>query len=226
MNRFVPVNRNIACALTVSLLVAALASVAQAQPVAAAPDAPLQASAAPERPAEWATPIDPSRNLYRITPQLYRSAQPEQRDVPRLQALGIRTIINFRARHRDEDAFTMPGVKLVWIPMNTWWIGDEQIVRAILAVESALKDGPVLIHCQHGADRTGVVSAMYRILNQGWTPEQASHELKRGNFGFHGIWVNIPLYLKHLDIERVRRQMAAARQRADAGPARPAGDAD
>jgi len=189
------------------LIALLLASAAQAQPVAAAPDAPAQA-----RPAEWAVPIAPKRNLYQITPQLYRSAQPEQHDVPRLQALGIRTIISFRAWHRDEDAFTMPGVKLVRVPMDTWKIGDKQIVRALLAIESALQDGPVLIHCQHGADRTGVVSAMYRILNQGWTVEQASRELERGNFGFHGIWVNIPHYLKHLDIERVRQKLDAARQ--------------
>jgi len=193
------------------LIALLLASAAQAQPVAAAPDAPAQAGTAQARPAEWAVPIDPTRNLYQITPQLYRSAQPRQSDVPRLQALGIRTIINFRARHRDENAFTMPGVKLVHIPMDTWKIGDQQIVHAMLAIESALKDGPVLIHCQHGADRTGVVSAMYRILNQGWTPGQASRELERGNYGFHGIWVNIPRYLKHLDIERVRQKLAAAR---------------
>ena len=35
------------------------------------------------------------------------------------------------------------------------------------------ENGPFLIHCQHGADRTGLMSAMYRILEQGWTPEDA-----------------------------------------------------
>ena len=196
------------------LIALLLASAAQAQPVATAPDAPAQASAAPARPAEWAVPIAPERNLYQITPQLYRGAQPQQSDVPRLEALGIRTIISFRAWHRDENAFTMPGVKLVRVPMDTWKIGDEQIVRALLAIESALKDGPVLIHCQYGADRTGVVSAMYRILHQGWTPEQAGRELENGNYGFHGIWVNIPRYLQDLDIERVRQKLDAARKSA------------
>jgi protein tyrosine phosphatase (PTP) superfamily phosphohydrolase (DUF442 family) len=187
----------------IAILLCACAAVAGVQAQSAArPVAAIETSA---RPAEWARPIDPARNLYEIAPQLYRSMQPEQTDVPRLQSLGIRTIINFRAFHRDEEVIQMPGVKFVQIPMKTWWIGNEQIVAALRAIEAARKDGPVLIHCQHGADRTGVVSAMYRIIEQGWSREQASQELRRGDFGFHGIWVNIPRYLERFDMERLRR---------------------
>jgi len=199
----------LASLLGASLLGLALASPSVAQPVAVAP--PSAQGEAGARPAEWATPIDRSRNLYQIAPGLYRSAQPEQRDAARLQSLGIRTIINFRMHHRDEDALNLPGVKLVRIPMDTWWIGDDQIISALRAIERAQRDGPVLIHCQHGADRTGVVSAMYRILVQGWTREQASRELERGNFGFHSIWVNIPHYLKHVNIEGLRARMGSTR---------------
>ena len=198
-----------------SLLSLALLAPSVAQPATVAPPS-AQGEAAQSkvgaRPAEWAKPIDQSRNLYEIAPGLYRSAQPEQRDAAQLQRLGIRTIINFRAHHRDEDALNLPDVKLVRIPMDTWWIGDDQIVSALRAIEQSQKDGPVLIHCQHGADRTGVVSAMYRILVQGWSREQASRELERGNFGFHGIWVNIPHYLKHVNIEGLRARMARAQR--------------
>ncbi|MCL2524169.1 MAG: dual specificity protein phosphatase family protein [Betaproteobacteria bacterium] len=201
--------RALLSALRIAILLCASMFVAgaRAQPATE----PAAASAAVQRPAEWATPIDPARNLYQITPQLYRSAQPEQADAPRLQALGIRTIINFRAFHRDEDAIDMPGVKLVHIPMKTWRIGSKHIVAALRAIEAAKKDGPVLIHCQHGADRTGVVSAMYRIVEQGWTREQASRELRKGDFGFHGIWVNIPRYLEKVDIEAVRAAIREGR---------------
>jgi uncharacterized protein (TIGR01244 family) len=181
-----------------------LLSLALAAPCVAQPEAtpPRQNEAA--RPAGWATPIDPNRNLYQITPTLYRSAQPEQRDAAQLQKLGIRTIINFRADHSDESVLNLSGVKLVRIPINTWSIGDDQIVSALHAIKQAQKDGPVLIHCQHGADRTGTVAAMYRILEQGWTREQALRELKEGGYGFHSIWVNIPRYIEHTDTERLR----------------------
>jgi protein tyrosine/serine phosphatase len=32
---------------------------------------------------------------------------------------------------------------------------------------------PVFVHCQHGADRTGVMAASYRIIVQGWSKDQA-----------------------------------------------------
>jgi len=192
-----------ACLFSLALLTQSSAET----PAPAPPAAQLRAS---PRPADWARPIDPSRNLYEIAPHLYRSAQPQQRDAALLQSLGIRTIISFRAHHRDEDVLNLPGVKLVRIPMDTWAIGDDQIIGALRAIEHAQQDGPVLIHCQHGADRTGVVSAMYRILIQGWTRQQASRELERGNFGFHGIWVNIPHYLRRVNIENLRARMQPA----------------
>jgi uncharacterized protein (TIGR01244 family) len=194
------------------LLSLALAGICAAQPATAPPlDGPVQ-SALAVRPAAWATPIDPRRNLYQITPKLYRSAQPEPSDAAWIKQLGIRTIINLRANHRDEDALDLPGVKLVRVPMDTWQIGDDEIVNALRAIAQAQKDGPVLIHCKHGADRTGAVSAMYRILEQGWTPRQALNELEHGNFGFNRIWVNIPHYIKHANIKQLRARLAAIRQ--------------
>ncbi|MDR2215719.1 MAG: dual specificity protein phosphatase family protein [Nevskiaceae bacterium] len=192
--------------LVVLLLGVALAA-DSAQP-AAAPVGTAQSEVA-ARPAQWATPVDVSRNLYRIEPGFYRAAQPNQGDAELMKQLGIRTIISFRAKHPDEGRLNFPDVKLVRIPMDTWSIRDDQIVAALRAIESARKDGPVLIHCQHGADRTGVVSAMYRIIEQGWTPEQALSELRDGGYGFHSIWFNIPRYVRRVNIEALRAGLAS-----------------
>ncbi|MDR0775178.1 MAG: dual specificity protein phosphatase family protein [Azonexus sp.] len=193
-----------------TLISAFLLSLALISP-GVAQTAPPLAEATPgvaPRPAEWATPVDPSRNLYQITPWLYRSTQPEQSDAAWLKKLGIRTIINFRANHKDEDVLDLTGVKLVSIPIDTWNIGDEQIISALHAIEEAKQEGPVLIHCLHGADRTGTVAAMYRILEQGWTREQALRELKQGNYGFRAMWVNIPRYIERANIENLRTRLA------------------
>jgi protein tyrosine/serine phosphatase len=191
--------------LPVFLLGSVLGVFALTQPAVSASAATQSVSVV--RPADWATPIDPARNLYQIAPGLYRSAQPEQRDAARLKQLDIHTVINFRANHRDEDVLDLPGVRLIHIPMDTWNIGDDQIVSALRAIAQARKDGPVLIHCKHGADRTGVVSALYRIIEQGWTPEQASRELKEGGYGYHSLWVNIPRYIKRANIEALRTRL-------------------
>ena len=37
---------------------------------------------------------------------------------------------------------------------------------------------PILVHCQHGSDRTGAVIALYRILFQNMSKVEAIKELK------------------------------------------------
>ena len=55
---------------------------------------------------------------------------------------------------------------------------DEQL-QPIMAAILDPANQPVLIHCEHGRSRTGVIIAAYRILAQGWTYEQALGEAAR-----------------------------------------------
>ncbi|KVZ09857.1 dual specificity protein phosphatase family protein [Burkholderia ubonensis] len=184
------------------------------QPVGAQPSADVAA-----RPLQWAQSVPDARldNLHRITPSLYRSALLSREDVPELQKLGIRKVISFRAFHSDERILAGTQITMQRIPINTWYIRDEDMVAALRALRDADRDGPVLIHCQHGADRTGLVSALYRMVYQGWTREQALDELQHGGYGFHPIWQNITYYLKHVDVERLRRQVDERTGVANAG---------
>ncbi|KIP13328.1 MULTISPECIES: dual specificity protein phosphatase family protein [Burkholderia] len=184
------------------------------QPVGAQPSTDVAA-----RPLQWAQSVPDARldNLHRITPSLYRSALLSREDVPELQKLGIRKVISFRAFHSDERILAGTQITMQRIPINTWYIRDEDMVAALRALRDADRDGPVLIHCQHGADRTGLVSALYRMVYQGWTREQALDELQHGGYGFHAIWQNITYYLKHVDVERLRRQVDERTGVANAG---------
>ncbi|KVV00466.1 dual specificity protein phosphatase family protein [Burkholderia ubonensis] len=184
------------------------------EPVGAQPSTDVAA-----RPLQWAQSVPDARldNLHRITPSLYRSALLSREDVPELQKLGIRKVISFRAFHSDERILAGTQITMQRIPINTWYIRDEDMVAALRALRDADRDGPVLIHCQHGADRTGLVSALYRMVYQGWTREQALDELQHGGYGFHAIWQNITYYLKHVDVERLRRQVDERTGVANAG---------
>ena len=162
------------------------------------------------RPAEWAAPVHKEHNLHRVTPQLYRSAQLAKGDVPLLQSLGIKTVVSLRAFHSDQELLRDTGVTLVRIKILTWKISDDQVVAALRAIKAAEKSGGVLLHCQHGADRTGLVSAMYRMLYQNWTREQALDELMHGDYGYHSLWKNIPEYLKKVGPETIRQRVDAA----------------
>ncbi len=64
-------------------------------------------------------------------------------------------------------------------------------------------------HCQMGADRTGSVMAMFRILLQGWTREEALREMREGGFGFA-----IELFASYVaaaDIAQLRERLARAK---------------
>ena len=121
--------------------------------------------------------------------------------------LGIKTVINLRSFHSDSDELAGTGLLSERLTVKTWHIEDEDVVRVLRIVRNKA-NGPYLIHCQHGADRTGVMCAMYRIVEQGWPREQAIDEMVNGGYGFHGVWKNITDYIRHADVEKMREAVA------------------
>lgn len=161
-------------------------------------------TAADTRQQDWATLIHAPGNLYSVTPTFFRSARLRPQDVPRLQALGIKTVVSLRAFHRDDNILRGSNIRPVNVPINTWHISDGKIIQALRAIRAAQRHGPVLLHCQHGADRTGLVTAMYRMLYQQRNKEDALREMKEGGYGYHAMWKNIESYLMHVDVEAIR----------------------
>ena len=146
-------------------------------------------------------------NLHRLSDTLYRSAQPRSRNVQALAELGIRTVVSLRAFNGDERRFADSGIALVRFRINTWTIDDAEVARALATIEKSQKHGPVLIHCWHGADRTGVVCAAYRMVVQDWNKDQARAEMFDGGFGYHAVWRNIPTYIDRFDIGAMRQRL-------------------
>jgi protein tyrosine/serine phosphatase len=151
--------------------------------------------------------VGKSPNLFQVTPTLFRSAQLTKDDVAELKALGIRNVVGLRAFHSDDDWLRQSGIKASRVKIYTWAVDDDNIVAALKAIRAAEKEGPVLLHCWHGADRTGLVSAMYRLLYQGWSKAQALDELLNGGYGYHALWKNIPAYLRDVDVEKIRHRV-------------------
>ena len=172
--------------------------------IVCAPAVHAQSAGAAARKPEWAAPVEASVNLFSITPNLYRSAQLAPKDVTLIKSLGIQTVVSLRNFNDDETVLRGSGVKLKRIGINTWSVGDKQVIAALKAIKAAEQDGPVLLHCLHGADRTGLVSAMYRMLYQGWGKDEALQELTQGGYGYHAMWKNIPRYIKKVDLEKIR----------------------
>ena len=164
----------------------------------------------PYRPKAWAqrVPSATLQNLYKVDDDTYRSEQPTRRGFEEIRDKGIKTIIDLRFGHSDAALIEGLDLVLIHVGMTAWDFSEDDIVRALKAIESAPK--PVLVHCQYGSDRTGVVMAMYRIVYLNWPKEEALAEMKQGGFGFHWYYLNIPAFIKRVDVARIRKRLGMA----------------
>jgi protein tyrosine phosphatase (PTP) superfamily phosphohydrolase (DUF442 family) len=157
------------------------------------------------RPANWAVKLERPGvpNLHKIDDGLYRGAQPTAEGIRELEKLGVKTIICLRDEHSDKGILGHSKIAYEYIPMTAWDPTEEQVIR-FLRIVADKKHRPVFVHCKHGSDRTGMMCAVYRVAIDGWTKHQAIEEMTAGGFGFHSIWVNLPKFVKELDIKKVK----------------------
>ncbi|MEB0046055.1 MULTISPECIES: dual specificity protein phosphatase family protein [unclassified Pseudomonas] len=159
------------------------------------------------RPAEWAQPVDKKYNLFQMSPTLYRSALPDQGSVPLLENLKIGTVINFLPES-DSSWLSTPDIKQVQLPYRTNHVDDADVIKAIRTIQTAQAQGPVLMHCKYGSDRTGLMAAMYRVVVQGWSKEDALNEMTQGGFGDSTHFKDGVRYMMQADVEKLRTALA------------------
>ena len=160
------------------------------------------------RPAQWAQPIAAQYNLYQMSPTLYRSALPDSEAQALLDKLKIGTVINF-LKEPDDTWLKTPGVVQVPLPYRTNHVDDADVLTALRAIQSAQARGPVLMHCKHGSDRTGLMSAMYRVVVEGWSKEDALKEMTQGGFGESSHHKDGAAYLMKADIPKLRAALSS-----------------
>lgn len=103
-----------------------------------------------------------------VSAQVYRSAQPDARTLERYgRELGIRTVINLRGENASDDWYRTEtatarrlGMGHIDFRMSAKrGISNAEAWRLIAIMRAAPK--PLLIHCESGADRTGLAAALY-----------------------------------------------------------------
>jgi protein tyrosine/serine phosphatase len=174
-----------------------------------------------QRPLNWAQPVGKTQlhqglpNLFQVSPVLYRSAQPTAEGLNLLnQNLAvsyglpkeIKTVVNLRNNEGDGALVIPTGVRYEQIPFDTWQVKETDVVRFLKIVRNP-NNQPVLLHCKHGADRTGMMTAIYRIVEQGWRKQDAIAEMTQGGFGYHPIWSNLIRYIEHMDVADIQRKV-------------------
>jgi tyrosine-protein phosphatase SIW14 len=125
-------------------------------------------------------------NFGRVDATFYRGAQPKGDDYADLAALGVKVLINLT----DDDAdATEPGMaeragmRYVQIPMTTHQPPTNAQLTQFLQIVTDPANQPVFVHCVGGRHRTGVITAVYRMMHDGWDPARAFAEMKQYKFG-------------------------------------------
>ncbi len=168
---------------------------------------PLLAAETPRNP-KWATPLYEAGlpNLHRVSDRLYRGAQPTAAGMKRLHDMGIKTVIDLRTFHSDRDEIGKTPLGYAHISMFALLPSHDDIIAALRVINDTERT-PVFVHCLHGADRTGIVIAAYRIVMEGWTKDEAIEEMTNGGFGHHAIFKNLTTFIRKLDVERIKQAL-------------------
>lgn len=119
-----------------------------------------------------------------IAGEVYRSAQPTPADLRRYaERYGIRSIINLRGENAgnawyDQEVETARslGIEHFDLGMSARSpVSRAKMEQLIRMMRDAPK--PLLIHCNAGADRSGLASALYLVAIAGEPPEIAARQL-------------------------------------------------
>jgi len=162
---------------------------------------PLLASTAPSYGSSLLGP-----NIHEVDRgRFYRSAQLDKKEFTRyIQQYGIRTIINLRGPqpedswYQEEKAVAKKfQVEHYDISMRAKEIPHrENLIKLLDLYKNAPR--PILVHCQGGADRSGEAAALYQMLYNNKSREEA---LKMLTFRYYHIRKAMPAkryFIKHV----------------------------
>ncbi len=124
-----------------------------------------------------------------INERVSRGGQPTEEGFRNLAASGVRVVVDLQEKgHRskyEKRLVESLGMKYINVPMKGMRTPeDKQVSKALKALQDH-KAGPVFVHCQRGADRTGLVIACYRMEHDGWSNGDALQEARNRGMSWY-----------------------------------------
>ena len=120
-------------------------------------------------------------NFGEVAPGVYRSNYPSDGRLERYRDLGIKAVLTLRGKFKshhyllEADTCKRLGLDLYALALSARQAPAREMLQEVFKVFDEI-DRPFLIHCKSGADRAGLVSALY-LLDQGATVAEAKKQL-------------------------------------------------
>lgn len=158
------------------------------------------------------------RRFAEVKPGFTRGGDPGETGIRYLHAQGYRTVVSFLTDAAESAQVVNSGMKWIHIPMRSGLFSAQPPTQAqvdqFLAVVTDTTQYPVFIHCHAGKDRTGAMTALYRMQACGWTRDEALSEMD--SFGFSGRYRRLRGY-----VQDYRGSGSSGTATAQASPAAP-----
>jgi protein tyrosine phosphatase (PTP) superfamily phosphohydrolase (DUF442 family) len=123
-------------------------------------------------------------NFGKINDNYFRGAQPKARDYADLSAMGIKTVIDLQKDGPSDEPGLVrrAGMQFYRIPMTTSVAPTEAQIAQFFKIVNDPANQPVFVHCAGGRHRTGTMTALLRMTQDGWNADRAYSEMKRFHF--------------------------------------------
>ena len=121
-------------------------------------------------------------NFHKIDENMYRSNMPTPNRIKKYKKMGIKTIINLRGGNKDggwlleNEACKKNNIKLVNLVARSRSAPEKEMIREASNLFKKI-NYPALLHCKSGADRAGIMSVLYKLIQCNQHPKIAKKQL-------------------------------------------------
>jgi len=153
-------------------------------------------------------------NFAKVSATYYRGAQPMGQDYSDLATLGVKTVINLTsddAQPNEKAMVERNHMKYVGIPMTTHAAPTTEELTGFMAIVNDPAMQPVYVHCVGGRHRTGVMTAVYRMVNDGISGADAFREMKQYKYGADFLHPEFKDFVTRFDAKAFAAAASAAK---------------
>jgi len=153
-------------------------------------------------------------NRHRLGGHAWRSGQPAPHNIDEFARCGLRTIVNLRGQRfcgsylLEKTSCERTGITLIDFKLRSRCAPTREQLRGAAELFDKV-EYPMLIHCKSGADRAGLMSALYLHLKEDVPMARAKRQLSlrygHSRLGASGV---LDLFFDHYVEDNRRRPMA------------------